>query len=51
MVEDALYSAELNHYRDMPAVTSEWSLRRLGIEPMNADQLIQELVKRGAHQA
>jgi hypothetical protein len=44
-VGDALYSAELT-LPDMPAVKAGWS----SSEPMSADQLVQELLKRGAHQ-
>lgn len=44
-VGDALYSAELI-LPDMPSVSAGWSTP----EPMNADRLVQELLKRGAHQ-
>jgi len=42
---DAFYSAELT-LPDMPAIEEDWSTP----EPMSANQLIQELQKRGAHQ-
>jgi hypothetical protein len=42
---EGLYSAELT-LPDMPAVKAEWSTP----EPMGADQLIDELTRRGAHQ-
>jgi hypothetical protein len=44
-VAEKLYSAKLK-LPDMPAVTAEWSTPF----PMRVDQLIEELVKRGAHQ-
>jgi hypothetical protein len=44
-VAKGLYSAELT-LPDMPAVKTEWSTP----EPMGAHQLIEELLKRGAHQ-
>ncbi|MFY9852786.1 MAG: hypothetical protein WAK26_02785 [Terracidiphilus sp.] len=44
-VTELLYSAELT-LPDMPAVNDEWSTPK----PMGADQLIEELLKRGAHQ-
>jgi hypothetical protein len=43
-VGDSRYLAQL--LPDIPAITSEWSTP----EPMDRDQLIQELLKRGEHQ-
>jgi hypothetical protein len=45
MVSDALYSAELS-LPDVPAVREPWST----LEPMSVDQIIKELLDRGAHQ-
>jgi hypothetical protein len=42
---DALYSAALT-LPDMPAVKAGWSTPA----PMGADQLVEELLTRGAHQ-
>lgn len=44
-VSDSRYLAQLT-LPDMPAVESEWSTP----EPMDRDQLIEELLKMGAHQ-
>jgi hypothetical protein len=44
-VPTALYSAELT-LPDMLAVNAEWSTP----QPMSADELIEELLRRGAHQ-
>jgi len=44
-VADGLYTAKLI-LPDMPAVKASWSTP----QPMGDDQLIQELVDRGAHQ-
>jgi hypothetical protein len=44
-VADALYSAELK-LPDMPDVNAEWSTP----QPMSANQLVEELLNRGAHQ-
>ncbi len=45
MVTNALYTAELS-VPDMPAVKEPWSTP----EPMSIDQIISELLNRGAHQ-
>jgi hypothetical protein len=44
-VGEALYSAELR-FPDMPAVSAEWSTP----QPMSAEQVIEDLLNRGAHQ-
>jgi hypothetical protein len=44
-VSEDLYSAELT-LPDIQAVQDEWSTP----QPMSSDQLIEELLKRGAHQ-
>jgi hypothetical protein len=44
-IADALHSAELT-LPDMPAVNAEWSTP----QPMSSNRLIDELLKRGAHQ-
>ncbi len=44
-VGDSRYLAQLA-LPDMPAVKAEWSTP----EPMGIDQVIEELLKRGAHQ-
>lgn len=44
-VAEGLYTADIE-LPDMPAVKEDWSTS----EPMSEDQLVQELIKRGAHQ-
>jgi hypothetical protein len=44
-VSEGLYMAKLTR-PDVPAATAKWS----SPEPLNVDQMIQELLNRGAHQ-